>query len=177
MNRQTVSCAFVLLLIVFGIQPITRAQDATGAIRPDAAQKEVGAYHLDFSINELAEGKKINSRKYSMNLTDEGRPKELKIGTRVPIESENGKFEYLDVGTSITVQLVSWQTPLSLDVTVDISNFATPEDATRGGRPILRQIRISTRTPIVLGKSVVAGSVDDPNSNHQFQLELTVTKL
>jgi hypothetical protein len=168
MNRQTVSCAFVLLLIVFGIQPITRAQDATGAIRPDAAQKEVGAYHLDFSIN---------SRKYSMNLTDEGKSKELKIGTRVPIESENGKFEYLDVGTSITVQLVSWQTPLSLDVIVDISNFATPEDATRGGRPILRQIRISTRTPIALGKSVVAGSVDDPNSNHQFQLEVTATKL
>lgn len=177
MNRKTVSYAFVLLLILLGIQPVTRAQDAHATVTTDTTQREVGAYHLDFSINELAEGKKINSRKYSMNLTDEGKPKELKIGTRVPIESENGKFEYLDVGTSITVQLVSWQTPLSLDVVVDISNFATPEDATRGGRPILRQIRISTRTPIVLGKSVVAGSVDDPNSNHQFQLEVTATKL
>jgi hypothetical protein len=177
MNRTTVSYAFVLLLIFCGIHPITRAQDAHGAAPAESTQREVGAYHLDFSINELADGKKINSRKYSMNITDEGKSKELKIGTRVPIESENGKFEYLDVGTSITVQLVSWQTPLSLDVIVDISNFATPEDATRGGRPILRQIRISTRTPIALGKSVVAGSVDDPNSNHQFQLEVTATKL
>lgn len=177
MNRKTVSYAFVLLLIFFGIQPVTRAQDANAAPRADSTQREVGAYHLDFSINELADGKKINSRKYSMNITDEGKSKELKIGTRVPIESENGKFEYLDVGTSIMVQLVSWQTPLSLDVIVDISNFASPEDATRGGRPILRQIRISTRTPVVLGKSVVAGSVDDPNSNHQFQLEVTATKI
>ncbi len=177
MNRKTVSYAFVLLLIFFGMQPATPAQDTNGAAKTDSSQREVGAYHLDFSINELADGKRINSRKYSMNITDEGKSKELKIGTRVPIETESGKFDYLDVGTSITVQLVSWQTPLSLDVIVDISNFATPEDATRGGRPILRQIRISTRTPIVLGKPVIAGSVDDPNSNHQFQLEITATKL
>jgi hypothetical protein len=30
---------------------------------------------------------------------------------------------------------------------------------------------------LVVGKPIVIGSVDDPNSNRQFQLEVTVTKL
>jgi hypothetical protein len=29
----------------------------------------------------------------------------------------------------------------------------------------------------VLGKSIIIGSADDPNSRRQFQLEVTVTKL
>jgi hypothetical protein len=43
--------------------------------------------------------------------------------------------------------------------------------------PVVRQIKINGDTLLVLGKPIVIGSVDDPNSNKQFQLEVTVTKL
>jgi hypothetical protein len=42
---------------------------------------------------------------------------------------------------------------------------------------VIRQLKISAGTLAQLGKPMVVGSVDDPNSKRQFQLEVTVTKL
>jgi hypothetical protein len=176
MRKKSLLYSVALFFAFCGIQPAIRAQDANNSAASPKVQPVVGAYHLDFSIDELENGKKINSRKYSMNLTEEGKSRELKIGTRVPIESD-GKVDYLDVGTLIAAQMVSWQTPLSLDVVVNISSFASPDEATRSPHPLLRHVQISARTPVIFGKAIVVGSADDPNSNRQFQLEVTVTKL
>jgi hypothetical protein len=43
--------------------------------------------------------------------------------------------------------------------------------------PLLRQMQINASTVTVPGRPTVVGSMDDPNSKRQFQLELTVTKL
>jgi hypothetical protein len=58
----------------------------------------------------------------------------------------------------------------------DFSNLASPEEQ-HSTQPIIRQIKINGRTVTSLGKPVIIGSVDDPNSNRQFQLEATVTRL
>jgi hypothetical protein len=42
---------------------------------------------------------------------------------------------------------------------------------------VIRQLKISGSTLALLGKPMVMGSVDDPNSKRQFQLEVTMTKL
>ena len=42
---------------------------------------------------------------------------------------------------------------------------------------MLRQFSINASTLALVGKPTVMGSVDDPNSKRQFQLEITVTKL
>jgi hypothetical protein len=42
---------------------------------------------------------------------------------------------------------------------------------------VVRQIKISGDTLLVVGKAIMIGSADDPNSKRQFQLEVTVTKL
>jgi len=178
MHKKFLSYAFALL-IACAVSPMVKAQDKPTTPSAAATQKmPVDAYHLDFSIDEMQSGKKINSRRYSMNISNDSSPKQLKIGTRIPVDGENGKFEYLDVGTSISAQMVSWQTPLGVDISVDISNFANPDEALHGnGRPLLRQMRITGRMPVVLGKPVVVGSVEDPNSDHQFQLEVAITKI
>jgi hypothetical protein len=41
----------------------------------------------------------------------------------------------------------------------------------------LRQFTINGSTVAVVGRSIVIGSVDDPNSKRQFQLEVTVSRL
>jgi hypothetical protein len=65
-----------------------------------------------------------------------------------------------------------------LTVRADISNFAIPEQATgHESRPVVRQFKINASTLAIPGKAMVVGSVDDPNSKRQFQLEVTVTKL
>ena len=43
--------------------------------------------------------------------------------------------------------------------------------------PHLRQLGRNTTPPATPGKALIVGSVDDPNSKRQFQLELTVTRL
>jgi hypothetical protein len=146
------------------------------------SEKSLSAYRLDFSLNEMDDGKKINTRQYSLNsrFNDWN---QIKIGTRVPVEAKQGEFEYLDVGTSIRCRLVD-QTDMaalgggvSLNVQADISNFATPEQQGQRVQPVVRQLRIEASTVVALGKSMVVGIVDDPNSKRQFQLEVIVTKL
>jgi hypothetical protein len=156
------------------------AQDSPKA-SPDAAEPG-HAYRLDFTVNEIEGGKKIDSRQYSMNLRG-GDVNEVKIGSRVPVDTKNGEFQYIDVGTNIWCALrdrkdISWVgNDLLLNVKSEISNFAVPEQQGQNMRPILRQLKIDASMIAEIGKPLVIGSVDDPNSKRQFQLALTITKL
>ena len=144
-----------------------------------SAQKErsmMEAYHLDFSLNELEDGRKINSRQYSTDLaTNEGN--EIKIGTRVPVQSKDGEFQYLDIGTNIFARLGETRGQTELVVRAELSNFATPDHDPHDMHPVIRQMKIGGSTLLPLGKTIVIGSADDPNSKRQFQLEVTVTKM
>jgi hypothetical protein len=158
------------------------AQDST-ASKPAPDSSEPGhAYRLDFTVSEMEDGKKVNSRQYSMNL-NAGDQNEIKIGTRVPVEPKNGEFQYLDVGTNIWCRLrdrkdVTWlANDVMLNLRSEISNFAVPDQQGQNMRPLIRQMKIDSSTIAVVGKPLVVGSVDDPNSKRQFQLEVMVTKL
>jgi hypothetical protein len=164
-----------MALMLMGASHRAPAQQPETEKMPRA--RVLNAYRLDFSVNELEDGKKINSRQYAMNLnSDSGN--ELKIGTRVPVESKPGEYQYLDVGTSIWSNLQERNDALDLSVRAEISNFALPDQNQKGEtRPVLRQFKINAGTLALLGKAMLLGSVDDPNSRKQFQLEVTVTKL
>jgi hypothetical protein len=114
-----------------------------------------------------------------MNLTDGGGgARNLKIGTRVPVQSEQGKFQYLDIGTNISAQIRNWETPLGLYVNAEISSFpASNEGITSVTPPLIRQLRIEGSTVIVPDRPIIVGSVDDPNSKREFQLEVVATKV
>lgn len=172
---------FTAVTLGAGAKPAS-AQDST-ASKPTAEASEAGhAYRLDFTVSEIEDSKKINSRQYSMNL-NAGDSSEIKIGTRVPVEAKSGEFQYMDVGTNIWCRMrdrkdVTWLgNDVLLNVRSDITNFAVPEQPGQTMRPIVRQLRIEASTIAVVGKPMVVGIVDDPNSKRQFQLELTVTKL
>jgi hypothetical protein len=143
------------------------------------APKPTEAYRLDFSINELEDGKKINSRQYSMNLT-KNQPQDIKIGTRIPVENVNrqGETQYMDVGTNISGRLQVHNDQLELFVNTEVTNFAIPEQAAgHEPHPVIRQLKIGGSTLVVLGTPMIIGSADDPNSKRQFQVEVTMTKL
>jgi 3D (Asp-Asp-Asp) domain-containing protein len=140
-------------------------------------EKPVHAYRLDFSVNELEDGKKINTRQYSLNLNADD-ANEIKIGTRVPVEAGHEQFQYMDVGTSIWCRIGERPDGVPLSVRAEISNFAIPDQGTgHESRPAIRQFKINASTLALPGKPMVVGSVDDPNSKRQFQLEVMVTKL
>jgi hypothetical protein len=151
---------------------------------PPKARPPVQSYRLDFSFNEVLDGKNLNTRHYSMNLTA-GESDEIKIGTRVPVATGGNpsapapmQYQYMDVGTQIWAQLREHGDELILVVRGEVSNLdVETEHSGAMLPPVVRQIKINGETLLVVGKPIVIGSVDDPNSKKQFQLEVTVTKL
>lgn len=175
-------------------QDQSKDESKKDAPRPANIQP-VQPYRLDFSFNEVADGKTINTRHYSMDLTA-GESNEIKIGTRVPVVTGSNnpstpaavQYQYLDIGTNIWAQLREHGDELMLVVRSDVSNLDTNSgDGSAGGSPaaehrqdlgpVIRQIKISGSTLLTTGKPILIGSMDDPNSRRQFQLEVTVTKL
>jgi hypothetical protein len=156
---------------------------ASGEGKAPAQLKSVQPYRLDFSLNEVQDGKRTNTRHYSLNLTA-GSGDEIKIGTRIPVVAGSTdanvnppvtQFQYLDVGTNIWAFLREVGNELQLEVKGDVSDLDKGPNA--GLPPIVRQMKISGTTLLVTGKPIVIGSMDDPNSNREFQLEVTATKL
>jgi hypothetical protein len=178
--RTILSLAVLGAAICVGTKPLIAQEAASAAKPPD---KPAVAYRLDFSINELQDGKKINSRHYSITQTEDsnivGLPgfKDLKIGTRVPVESGANQFQYIDIGTNISSRLYMKANTLTLDVHADLSNLPAPDPNAKVSQPLIRQIVISGSMILTPGKPMIVGSVDDPNSNREFQLEVTATKL
>lgn len=155
-----------------------KAHQAASAAMQEQAEKPVHAYRLDFSVKELEDSKVINSRQYSMNLQAED-ANEIKIGTRVPVETGEGhQFQYVDVGTNIWCRIGERPDGIPLSVRAEVSNFAIPDQIPgHEAHPVIRQLQIRASTLALVGKPMVVGSVDDPNSKRQFQLEVTVNKL
>jgi hypothetical protein len=187
-KKTALAATLILAVIVGGGLRKAPAQDSNAgkadheekAVTPNERPERppVNAYRLDFSIYEIEDGKKINTRQYSTILNGDDTGGEIKIGTRVPAEGKQGEFQYLDVGTSITSRMSERGGQLQLFVHAEISNFALPEQGQgNNSRPILRQLKIGASTLVLLGKPMILGSADDPNSKRTFQLEVTVTKL
>lgn len=169
----------MLSVVVFGLLLAARAMPpqesgSESKTKAEDSPKAVSPYRLDFAVNEMEDGKKVNTRQYSMNLNAED-ANEIKIGTRVPVEYKQGEFQYLDVGTRIWCRLSERSNGLYLAVRSDISNFSTAQQ--QSTQPIIRQMNINASTVVLPGRPALVGSVDDPNSKRQFQLEVTVTKL
>jgi len=174
----------IVWLMVFGAAfwwglARARAQEpATTKTKSDDSEKTLAAFRLDFALSESEEGKKLNTRHYSMNLVPGYSPSnEIKIGSRVPVEGKEGAMQYIDVGTNIWSRMTEHGDALQLEVKAELTNFANPEQEGQRSMPLLRQLRINASTVATLGKPTVVGVVDDPNSKRQFQLEVTVTKL
>lgn len=174
--RKAMVVSLGLALTVWCSLRSARAQEEHKQAAETTSVKVVHAYRVDFSIDELQDGKKTNSRHYSMILTS-GDRNQVKIGTRVPVSTAQTSFQYIDVGTNINCRIVDGSgEDLTLDVRADFTNLSSPEDQ-HSAQPIIRQVTLSGTTVTIPGKSVIIGAADDPNSDRQFQLEATVTKL
>src|SRR5271167_1266448 len=125
MFKKMIVAAALLFTLMAGGFGKALAQDSSPSKPAPETEKTVNAYRLDFSVNEFEDGKKINARQYSMNLNADD-ANEIKIGTRVPVESKQGEFQYLDVGTSIWCRLGERANGLPISVRAEISNFAMP---------------------------------------------------
>ena len=178
MSKKHIWLAVIAIVLYGGTARVGAQESADSKLRAEEPGRSLTAFRLDFALSEFDDGKKINTRHYSMNLVPGYTPtNEIKIGSRVPVEGKQGEMQYIDVGTNIWSRMTDQHSALQLEVRADLTNFASPEQESRTSMPLLRQLRINASTVAMPGKPTVVGVVDDPNSKRQFQLEVTVTKL
>jgi hypothetical protein len=169
-----------LLLTTVGVCQAEQKQAATEsnkATSPDSAD----TYRIDVVIRETQDGKPVSSRNYS-TLVRDGHllpPRSIRIGSRLPVGAPTGSVNYLDVGTNLILRTWTMEGKLILSMSVEVSNVApteSPSTVKTADYPIVRQLRTDQEAAIPLGKSTLFSSVDDPNSNHKFQIEVTANK-
>ena len=187
MLKRTGLATAVTLCLLCGAVPRTRAQEASSEAKP-AKPKIVQAYRLDFSFNEIEGDKKVNTRHYSMNLASDS-SNDLKIGSRVPVttfvnnkDSGSGnQVQYIDVGTNISAQVItrpnSDEPELNIRCEVSSLDLNTQSGTGPDTNPVIRQMKIVGNILLVEGEPLLVGSMDDPTSKRQFQLEVTVSRL
>src|SRR5580704_10391051 len=173
--RKTIAVLITVMSVGLWLAPKSaQAQEASKESNSAPAKvKPIEPYRLDFSFNEILDGKIVNTRRYSMSLTASNSD-EIKIGTRVPVAvsvtpASHGDpvpaFQYLDVGTNIWAQLREHGDDLMLVVKGDVSNLDVDAGEHAGiSAPVVRQIKLSGDTLLVVGKPIVIGSADDPSS-------------
>jgi len=141
-------------------------------------EKNVSVYRLEFVVRELEDGKKINSRSYSMSVEDGGMGR-VRVGNRIPFNTGKDQFQYFDVGINIDCRLRDHGSYILLyDTGIEISSIVKDESATGGTpNPIVRQARSSVAAAITPGKPAVIASMDDVSSNRRYEVEVTATKI
>lgn len=189
--RKVMLVVAVLLFAIssLGKPRVASAQEKSkesNSTNAPAAEQPMNAYRVDLAFNEMEDGKKVNTRHYSIDLTG-GRPAEIKIGTRIPVvtsdsnssQSNGGsqQYQYIDLGTSVTAQLINLGHELHISGEISSVDKTGGPDRSTTLLPVVLQMKIEGSTALAVGKPIVIGVADDPNSKRQFQLEATVTKL
>jgi hypothetical protein len=147
--------------------------------KAERPEKPMHAYRIDFSISEMEDGKKINTRHYSMFQNSSGGWGRIDISSRVSVATPQTPLETISVGTTINCKLNDSGEDIALEVRGDFNHLLmSPDDRDQHGvRPVVQQMSIGGSTLMTLGKTAVIGVVDDPSSNREFELEAIVTRV
>ena len=184
-SKTVASCAIVGMM--WSLSLAAGAQDDTkhetpepSAVRTNAS-KSLSTYRVDFVLSELVDGKKVNSRSYSI-VTVDGEFNKLRTGARYPVATSNNpaSFQYLDVGVNIDCHVEERAGMLELVATIDSSSASWPDPSSAHavpGQPIISQIRSDIRPLLKLGATTTVSSMDDPVSKRRFQFDVTASKL
>jgi len=177
MRKHAASLIAVLILAGIVLALPAAAQEA----KPASAKPEKPApvtYKLDFTLIELEENTRVNSRNYSLLLEEDawGRSR---IGTRVPINLGEGKgITYMDVGFSLDARINQRESDLRLELRLEVNSFVPVEgETTRFREPVMRSMRSELTASIVSGKPTLLTTVDELGSRRRFQLEVTATRI
>ncbi len=158
MRKYAMSALAVLILIGASGSALAQSSQPTSERKPAAA-----TYKLEFVLTEFENGKKVNSRNYSM-MTQEDHRGQFRVGSHVPITTSSlaqsnpsatpiTQVQYMDVGVNIDCRLMGSEDNLSLDGTVEVSGISLPPQGSPGpGQPVIRQSKTSFGAGVPSGK-------------------------
>jgi len=186
-SKALAFCAIVGMMWSLSLR--AAAQDDAKQDKPETpavsrnAPKSLNTYRVDFVLSELVDGKKVNSRSYSI-VTVDGEFNKLRTGARYPVATSNiagaTSFQYLDIGVNIDCHVVERGGFLEVDAVIDSSSASWPDASSAHsvpGQPIISQIRSEIRPLLKPGVSTTVSSMDDPVSKRRFQFDVTAVKV
>jgi hypothetical protein len=182
--RKLLVFVALLVLVVVSRAP---AQEAGG----EKPVKIYPTYRLDFSLNELEDGKKVNTRSYTMimqsapaNVGSDGwtSSNRMESLTRVPVvtaalnSNTPPTTVYIDVGLSISARLRPHGETTEVNGNIELGSLAQPDQAA-SGHPVFRTVGSGFGAEVTSGKPMLVASIDDINSTRRYEVEVTATKL
>jgi hypothetical protein len=185
-KRNVIVVALALFLMGCASLPLAAAQDTAKGKEEEVQLKPTDSYKVEFTVNEMDNGKKINSRSYLMLARADALPKwtnrqQLRVGSKVPIPvgTGTGVVQYQDVVMYIDCRFLPMGNgKVTIDITWDYGSFGIEEGIAHGTQPpVLRQVRSSVEAVVPIDKPTVIAEMDDGTSTHRFVFEVKVTKI
>ena len=169
-----------LVLTFFCVQGSSAPRPLNPEQSGPAAKKEVSSesenYRVKYKVDEVENGKTINSRSYTMILKTDSTGT-VRIGSRVPYSS-GPTIHYQDVGMNIDCNIRKVEGTLVVHTKLDMSSVAGKgAGATTETNPVFGQFRLENFNVATVGKPAFVGSADDVASNRRYEIEVTVTRV
>ena len=181
--KRAVSRRLAVALIAFCLPLIPNsasAQEGQGKGSATTDQKPHVAYRIELTVQEVADGKRLNSRNYMM-MAEDGVPAKIRVSDRVMIQTNptnSASFQYHDVGMNIDCTPHERGDGVALVIQVEFSGI-TPRDQTAppSTSPMFRTERTEVDPVVTIGKPTLVASMDDTETNRRFEIEVTATKV
>jgi len=178
MNR-TILKWWVMAAVGFLLWPaVAAAQESKPEVKPEPA-----VYRLDYVIQELDSGKRINERRYFVS-TQAGRHGcQVRVGRQVPVAADSTvsgdqkHIQYMAVGMDLDCSLREQDNEVVLETSVEMSSVVTGGELALPGAPVKRQARASITSTLIPGKPTIIATLDDVDSTRSYQIEVTATKM
>src|SRR3954468_3765648 len=130
--------AVLLLVVIVAAVAVGQEPPRPKPENPNAA------YKLDYVIAEIENGKKVNTRTYTL-LTDESGSGSMRLGMKAPLQGEKGPI-YMDVGLRIDSRVRSREgADVWLSTRFELSSVVDEPRSVNGALP-LRSLEYSTAT-------------------------------
>jgi len=166
---------------LFGLANVSRAQEAPKIAPPQAVEKPMyrSVYRLEFVVREVEDGKRLNSRTYTMSVQDGDQGGMIRVGNRIPYNTGKDQYQYFDVGINIDCRLHERDNYVLLDGGgIEISSVVKDESTAAGTlNPVVRQARARFAVAVTPGKPTMVTALDDVSSNRRYEVEVTATKV
>lgn len=181
-----------------GPPPGQRAGARPGAVLPPlphldrddwATQRTVsGPYRLAFTISEMDGDKRVNSQHYVVAADADAPPTELRLGTKIPVETAASlsggvgisptqtEITYIDIGLNLRVRLRQFANGLELSSNVSQSAVDS-QQALPKRSPVIRQTTLESTVLLTENKPTMIGTMDELGSTRRFQIEVELTKI
>jgi type II secretory pathway component GspD/PulD (secretin) len=142
-------------------------------------------YRLVYTVTELDSGKEIGNQHFAMVVVT-GQRTTMKEGDKIPVatgtsSTDKGpaqtQFTYLDVGMNFDATLDEFANGVRLQSKVEQSSVGPSNTIAGVQEPVVRQSVLQGTAFLTLGKPLMLGSIDVPNSTRHLDISVVMEQV